>query len=469
MKIKKILKELQFNQDEELINIINKIKSLSIHTNKTPIAFITSKSGKCIGSLTLSDFYRAKNKKNLNTKNVMNKKFIYINKKNSENFILIKFEKFFLDNNPNIKTIPVLDENQRIIDLINYSDFKKNKIFSKVNVRPKIKYVYVKIPARISFSGGGTDFSNLINENKTYIISSTINKFIKIEINVFNNKSQFLIIKNRKINLKKKQNIKKYRLIYKILEFYNIKFGFNLKINSEFDRGSGLGGSSALTVAIVSALDTILFEKINLKHVINKSYRIERIDSKISGGWQDFYTSSYGGLCWITMNKTDIKVKKIYISKKVRENIEKNLIFFKFGKSRDSGKIQSKLQRKIKTSKNTYKNLVFKMNKITLDFKNTMKSGNLRRLGYLQNKNWLLKKKMNKDISNNDINHLYSKIIKMGAYGGKILGAGNSGYLMINANKQNQTRIAGFLNRFGFKEEKIKFSDKGLEIFKKKL
>ena len=40
---------------------------------------------------------------------------------------------------------------------------------------------------------------------------------------------------------------------------------------------------------------------------------------------------------------------------------------------------------------------------------------------------------------------------------------------MINANKQNQTRIAGFLNRFGFKEEKIKFSDKGLEIFKKKL
>ena len=118
-----------------------------------------------------------------------------------------------------------------------------------------------------------------------------------------------------------------------------------------------------------------------LKHVINKSYRIERIDSKISGGWQDFYTSSYGGLCWITMNKTDIKVKKIYISKKVRENIEKNLIFFKFGKSRDSGNIQSKLQRKIKTSK------------ITIDFKNTMKSGNLRRLGYLQNKNWLLKKK----------------------------------------------------------------------------
>ena len=76
---------------------------------------------------------------------------------------------------------------------------------------------------------------------------------------------------------------------------------------------------------------------------------------------------------------------------------------------------------------------------------------------------------MNKDISNNDINHLYSQIIKMGAYGGKILGAGNSGYLMINANKQNQTRIAGYLNRFGFKEEKIKFSDKGLEIFKKKL
>ena len=57
----------------------------------------------------------------------------------------------------------------------------------------------------------------------------------------------------------------------------------------------------------------------------------------------------------------------------------------------------------------------------------------------------------------------------MGAYGGKILGAGNSGYLMINADKQNQKRIAGYLIKFGFKEEKINFSDKGLEIYKKKL
>ena len=63
--IKKIIKKLQFNSDENIYDIIKKIKFLAIHTNNTPIAFITNRTGKCIGTLTLSDFYRLKNKKNV--------------------------------------------------------------------------------------------------------------------------------------------------------------------------------------------------------------------------------------------------------------------------------------------------------------------------------------------------------------------------------------------------------------------
>ena len=74
--------------------------------------------------MTLSDFYRLKSPNDLKAKNVMNKNFIYVNKNNSENLILRKFENL-LDNDPNIKTIPVLDD-KKIIDLINFKDFQKN-------------------------------------------------------------------------------------------------------------------------------------------------------------------------------------------------------------------------------------------------------------------------------------------------------------------------------------------------------
>lgn len=467
--IKKIIKKLQFNSDENIYDIIKKIKVLAIHTNNTPIAFITNRTGKCIGTLTLSDFYRLKNKKNLKAKYAMNKKFIYINKNNSENLILRKFEKSFLDNDPNIKTIPVLDGKKKIVDLINFKDFQKKNIFLKSSKKPKNKFINVRIPARLSFSGGGTDFSNLIDKSKIYILASSINKFINIEINVLNSKSQYLFIEGKKINIRSKQNQKRYRLIYKILDFYNISFGYSLKIDYEFSRGSGLGGSSALTVAIVSGLDKIFFDKINLKHVINKAYRIERIDSKISGGWQDFFTSTYGGFCWITMDKKGIDVKKISLSKNIIKNIEKNLIFFKFGQSRDSSKIQSKLEYKINKSKFLFKKLALKMNKITHEIKYALKLNNIKKLGKLQHKNWLLKKKINQNISNHITNILYSKIINLGAYGGKILGAGNGGYLMVNSDKKYQKEIIRYLSRSGYKEEKIKFTQQGVKISKKKL
>ena len=467
--IKKIIKKLQFNSDENIYDIIKKIKFLAIHTNNTPIAFITNRTGKCIGTLTLSDFYRLKNKKNLKAKYVMNKKFIYINKNNSENLILRKFEKSFLDNDPNIKTIPVLDSKKKIVDLINFKDFQKKNIFLKSSKKPKNKFINVRIPARLSFSGGGTDFSNLIDKSKIYILASSINKFINIEINVLNSKSQYLFIEGKKINIRSKQNQNRYRLIYKILDFYNISFGYSLKIDYEFSRGSGLGGSSALTVAIVSGLDKIIFDKVNLKHVINKAYRIERIDSKISGGWQDFFTSTYGGFCWITMDKKGIDVKKIRLSKKIINNIEKNLIFFKFGQSRDSSKIQSKLEYKINKSKFFFKKLVLKMNNITHEIKYALKLNNIKKLGKLQHKNWLLKKKINQNISNHVTNNLYSKIINLGAYGGKILGAGDAGYLMINSDIKYQKEIIRYLSRFGYKEERMKFTQKGVEISNKKL
>ena len=101
--------------------------------------------------------------------------------------------------------------------------------------------MYIIIPARLSFSGGGTDFSKVINENKIYIISSTINKFINVELEIVKNNTQILFIDNIRLNLKKRKSFSKYKLIYKIMDFYNLDFGFNLKIISEFDRGSGLG------------------------------------------------------------------------------------------------------------------------------------------------------------------------------------------------------------------------------------
>ena len=182
MKNKKIIQQLQFNSEDKVFNIVKKIKKLSKFTNGTPIAFVKNSFNQCIGTLTLSDYIRKKQRKNLKAKQVMNKKFSYVYKMNSENLILREFEKTFLNNDPNIKTIPVFNKNNQIIELINFSDFQKKKKNLKRNYKPIKKNSYVSIPARLSFSGGGTDFTNIINNKKTYVISSPINRILNIQV-----------------------------------------------------------------------------------------------------------------------------------------------------------------------------------------------------------------------------------------------------------------------------------------------
>ena len=76
---------------------------------------------------------------------------------------------------------------------------------------------------------------------------------------------------------------------------------------------------------------------------------------------------------------------------------------------------------------------------------------------------------MNKDVSNHHINNLYSKVLEMGANGGKILGAGNSGYFMINCDEKYQKNIIRYLMKFGYIEERINFTSKGISISTKKI
>ena len=114
-------------------------------------------------------------------------------------------------------------------------------------------------------------------------------------------------------------------------------------IKSDAEPGTGLGGSSALTLAILTCIKRLQNERIDDHYnLINSAYKLERLVSKIKGGWQDYYSCYMGGFNWIEMDRNNNLVSAIKLTKKIILDLESNMLLFRFGKKRDSNSIQHK-------------------------------------------------------------------------------------------------------------------------------
>ncbi len=353
---------------------------------------------------------------------------------------------------------------RRVVNIINYSKFLQKK-----NLPPKIekfkrKKITVKIPGRISFAGGGLDFTKVILKNNINILSVSINRYCKVKVENRKDYKIFVYEKNNLVLKTDLQNVYKIKnLIASTIDFCKINHGVNIKISSDIPKESGLGGSSALTIALIYALKKLQTKKNpNIYNVIDNAFFAERIKFKVYGGWQDFYGTAFGGFKWISLNKLKNKVEVLKVDKKTFNNMQKHLIFFRFGKKRSSGHINKKI------SINDFKLSEIKnMNKISHRLKNLLLNGEkvesfLKEVG----KSWVLKKSLNPKTLTKKIRRAEKEAKENGAISYKVLGAGRSGYFMVSSLPKNHKKIILSLKKYNFKFEKMKFENKGLSFNK---
>lgn len=456
------LENIIFEEFVSIQTVLKRFNLTAVTTGGKGFGLVVDKKGKCIGTISDGDIRRALSKNTLasNIKGIYNKKFSYISETDSNNKVLRLFENSIKKNNKYL-IFPVLNKKKKIIDIINYDDFLREK-----NSPSTVK---VKVPIRISFSGGGTDFSDYINKNKSYILSSTIDKSVLVAAQK-NNKNKIFIenhSNNKNYVIDFKQLLKKKRdLIENIIFYLKPKFGFKMIIKSDVEPGTGLGGSSALTMAVLTCIKRLQNERIDDHYnLINSAYKLERLISDIKGGWQDYYSCYMGGFNWIEMDKNNNLVSAIKLTKKTILDLESNILLFRFGKKRDSNLIQNK---NINYASNNKKKIskyykYFKEN--SLKMKKALILNNLGDFSKLLDESWFLKTKVTPHSTNNNIKKIYKNLKKIGTVSGKILGAGNSGYLLVYSDIQNHSKIKKFLERKNFKNISFNFTSKGMEVW----
>ncbi len=318
-----------------------------------------------------------------------------------------------------------------------------------------------RTPLRISFFGGGTDFPNWYNKYGGSVLSTTIDKYIFISIRdlpkIFKNKYHLRYKKNETVN---SINKIEHPSIRETIKFLNIENNLDIVYHPDLPGNTGLGSSSAFTVGLIKALIALKNKQISKKELALSALNIEQNLIKENVGSQDQVAAAFGGFNKINFKENgEIYVEPIIISKKNYSKLEESILLFFTGFTRIGPNIQKDVKSKLKMNSSS----LFDMQKISDQALKILykKNFSVKEFGNLLNIQWDLKKSLSTKITNPLIDNLYKKAMKLGSYGGKILGAGGGGFIMFVVDKKNQKN---FIKSFPLLNVPFKFENTGSSI-----
>jgi len=317
-----------------------------------------------------------------------------------------------------------------------------------------------KTPLRISFVGGGTDFEDFYRRYPGRVLSTSINKYFYVTVNP--RFDDMIKLSYSEIELVDHCSQIKHPLAKLSLEKLGIKKGVDIASLADIPAqktGLGLGSSSSFTVGLLHSLHTFLGNSVSADRIAKEACEIEIDKNGAPIGKQDQYAAAFGGLNVINFNcDGSITVDPINLSPNIKEDFQNHLLMFFTGKERSANLILSEQKQNI-TNKFEF---LKKMSDSVPVFKSALEKGDFEKLGGILHQNWLIKKELASGISNSHIDQMYQKALTAGAYGGKILGAGGGGFLLVLAPPKEHQSIKTALS--DYKNISFKFSEGGSSI-----
>ena len=317
-----------------------------------------------------------------------------------------------------------------------------------------------RTPLRISFGGGGTDLRPFYEVMSGLIIGTTINKYIYVAVN--RPLDETIRISYWKTEIVNSVNQIEHTIVRKALEFTGLVNNIDVASIADIPPGTGLGSSGSFTVGLLNALYAYKSVFTSKEQLAKDACTIEIDLLGAPVGKQDQYLGAYGGLQRIQFNPDEsVFVEPLVCSETTKRELNDNLMLFYIGQAREASSILAQQHKETKealifNNLNSIKAIAQEMCNVLILRKD------LRLFGELLHEEWLNKKKLVDGITNDKIESCYEKARAAGAIGGKIVGAGGGGFLLLYCEKDKQIKVREVLHEL--KEVAFSFESQGSSI-----
>ncbi|HNX90609.1 MAG TPA: sugar kinase [Candidatus Omnitrophota bacterium] len=304
-----------------------------------------------------------------------------------------------------------------------------------------------RAPVRLSMGGGGTDIPYYYEKYGGFLMAAAINKYIYVIVNKRFYDS--ICLSYSKTEIVDDINKIEHGIFREALRYVDIKSGIELVSMADVPARCGLGTSSAFTVSLLNGL--LSYKKIRTKSadLAEKACHIEIDVLKEPIGKQDQYASAFGGFraYWFEKDGT-VRVEKVRIKADKLEKLEKNILLFNLNKERSAGGVLEAHGKKAKAGDVATLERLHKIKELGLRTKKIFESGKIDEFGEILHEHWLTKKQLSSKISDTLIDEAYDLARANGAIGGKVVGAGGGGFLLLYCpdGKEKLISVMGKIN-----------------------
>jgi len=296
----------------------------------------------------------------------------------------------------------------------------------------------------MSFVGGGSDIPAFYREEVGAVLSTTIDKHIYIAVNQkFDGRVRINYSKTETVDHASQVE---HLLVKNALDIAGIESGIEIASTADIpSSGSGLGSSSAFTVGLLNALHAYRHQYVSKDWLAEKACEIEIDRCGEPIGKQDQYAAAFGGLNLIQFHPDEsVSVDPVICDPSVISQIEENILVFFTRSTRSASAVLAQQSKSLLESEK--KTLMRRMVQLAYELKKEIESGSIENFGHILDENWRLKSQLSSGISNPQIDNWYTKAIDAGALGGKLLGAGNGGFMMFYAPVERHAEITQTLS-----------------------
>jgi D-glycero-alpha-D-manno-heptose-7-phosphate kinase len=321
--------------------------------------------------------------------------------------------------------------------------------------------IITRSPLRITLGGGGTDLPSYYNEHEGFLIAAAIDRYVYITVH--ETFVEDLIVKYSKLERVSCAAELEHPIIREAFACVGLT-GKYLEITSMADipAGTGLGSSGSFTTALLKALHTYRHNLIHPQELAEEAchIEIERLGEPV--GKQDQYIAAFGGVTCFRFTTDGVEAWPLALSEETRLNLADNLVMYFTGYSRNAASVLTEQDAKTRKGDDDMISNLHYVKELGLRSKDALESGNLQDFGCIMHEHWLHKRQRSAAMSNINIDAWYDIALANGAIGGKLIGAGGGGFLLLYTEDKRRLRHA--MIAAGLKEVPFRFDFLGTQV-----
>ena len=324
--------------------------------------------------------------------------------------------------------------------------------------------ILARAPLRISLGGGGTDLPSYYAEHGGFVLSAAIDKYVYIYVNR-PAADELLRIKYSKYEQVASVDEIQHDLVRPALKLLGLDGALEIVSMADVPDGTGLGSSGSYLVALLTALYEFKRERVSAQTMADLAVHIEADLAAHPVGKQDHYIAAFGGItCFDIGRGGDVKVTSLKLSVGDGEELQRSILLFFTGLQRSSRDILQRQKDDTLRADRTVVESLHRTKELGLRIKDALQEGELDTFGRLMDEHWRIKKQRAAQISDDRIDRWYALARQRGALGGKVIGAGGGGFLMLYCPGPAKAAVREALAGQGLKEMPFRFDFDGAKV-----